>query len=224
MQNQMDGMNESLYPEETDSAEQRLLEAAKVLFSEKGFEATSIRDITQMAGCNIAAVNYHFGSKEKLYTQLMQKHMDWILQVRIDCVDAFLAEEGGGLEDFLRAFARAFFDPFQDRAQARQLMNLLHREMTDPKMDPGIFMERFVEPHIALFQRAFERLCPELDDTQVFLCVHSFMAQLIHVARMQNLYFEFRRAFEDRYPNADMVEHVVRFTAAGIGACRKGDI
>jgi len=46
---------------------ERLLDAAEKLFCQKGFEGTSIRDITAEAGCNIAAVNYHFGGKEKLY-------------------------------------------------------------------------------------------------------------------------------------------------------------
>ncbi len=48
----------------------RLLDAAEQLFSEHGFDGASVRDIAATAGCNIAAVNYYFGSKDKLYTEV----------------------------------------------------------------------------------------------------------------------------------------------------------
>src|SRR5262245_54165184 len=52
----------------TDPTEQRLLEAAGQVFAEKGFKAATVRDIVAKAGIkNIAAVNYYFGDKEKLY-------------------------------------------------------------------------------------------------------------------------------------------------------------
>jgi AcrR family transcriptional regulator len=47
----------------------QILEAATQLFSRKGFRATTIADICQMAGTNIASVNYHFGDKETLYAE-----------------------------------------------------------------------------------------------------------------------------------------------------------
>jgi AcrR family transcriptional regulator len=46
---------------------QRLLDVAETLFAEHGFAATSVRDITSAAACNLAAVNYHFRDKQNLY-------------------------------------------------------------------------------------------------------------------------------------------------------------
>ena len=52
-----------------DDTKTRLLEAAGEEFAEKGFEGATIRSIIERAKANIAAVNYHFGDKERLYIQ-----------------------------------------------------------------------------------------------------------------------------------------------------------
>lgn len=53
----------------------RILDAAEVLFVEHGFEATSLRMITQRAAVNLAAVNYHFGSKEVLFQGVISRRL-----------------------------------------------------------------------------------------------------------------------------------------------------
>ncbi len=55
-----------------DDTRQKLIDAAGQVFSEKGFEATTIREICQSAGANIAAIHYHFGDKERLYIEVVK--------------------------------------------------------------------------------------------------------------------------------------------------------
>ena len=55
-----------------DKTRQRLLEAAGEIFAEQGFRQTTVRDICARAGANVAAVNYHFGDKEKLYSEVLR--------------------------------------------------------------------------------------------------------------------------------------------------------
>ncbi|QFT54641.1 TetR/AcrR family transcriptional regulator [Microbulbifer sp. THAF38] len=66
----------------------RILDAAEVLFAERGFTETSLRTITSTAGVNLAAVNYHFGSKKELiqavferfltpFTEALESELDW---------------------------------------------------------------------------------------------------------------------------------------------------
>ena len=54
---------------------QRILDAAEVLFAQKGFAETSLRAITSRAGVNLAAVNYHFGSKEALIQAVFERYL-----------------------------------------------------------------------------------------------------------------------------------------------------
>ena len=54
----------------------KILDAAEQLFADQGFNGTSLREITGAAGVNLAAVNYHFGSKKELIKAVMSRYMD----------------------------------------------------------------------------------------------------------------------------------------------------
>jgi AcrR family transcriptional regulator len=83
----------------------RILDAAERLFAEEGFHATSLRQITQAAGANLAAVNYHFGSKQALILAVFRRRLDALNQARLERLDAALeATESPQLEDVLEAF------------------------------------------------------------------------------------------------------------------------
>src|SRR5690242_19814719 len=91
-------------PMDEDTTRRRILEAAGPLFAEKGFEATSVREITLAAGTNVAAVNYHFRSKEELYIATVRHAAE-------SCVRRSpLPEWGAGVsaEQKLRDFIRSF--------------------------------------------------------------------------------------------------------------------
>ena len=58
------------------STKDRILGAAEELFAQHGFAGTSLRQVTSRADVNIAAVNYHFGSKENLVNEVFRRRMD----------------------------------------------------------------------------------------------------------------------------------------------------
>src|SRR6058998_1049074 len=66
------------------ATKQRILDTAESLFMEHGFEATSLRSITAAAGVNLAAVNYHFGSKDELFQSVLTRRLDPMNQERVD--------------------------------------------------------------------------------------------------------------------------------------------
>src|SRR6185437_848559 len=72
----------------------RILDAAEALFTEHGFEATSLRQLTAAAGVNLAAVNYHFGSKEELFQAVLTRRLDPMNQERIELLEALEREAG----------------------------------------------------------------------------------------------------------------------------------
>ena len=73
----------------------RILDAAERLFVEHGFEATSLRQLTTAAGVNLAAVNYHFGSKEELFQAVLTRRLDPMNQERIERLEKLEREASG---------------------------------------------------------------------------------------------------------------------------------
>ncbi len=65
-----------------DGTKSRLMEATERLIAEKGFDAVSVRDITGLAKANVAAVNYHFGSREGLLGALLEQRMKQVFADR----------------------------------------------------------------------------------------------------------------------------------------------
>src|SRR5947208_16884641 len=65
------------------ATKERILDSAESLFMEHGFEATSLRSITAAAAVNLAAVNYHFGSKEELFQAVLTRRLDPMNHARL---------------------------------------------------------------------------------------------------------------------------------------------
>ncbi len=83
----------------------RILDAAEELFAEQGF-ASSLRNITSSAGVNLAAVNYHFGSKEELIRELFARRLGPLNEERLELLDRAESASGGTppLEEIVNAF------------------------------------------------------------------------------------------------------------------------
>jgi AcrR family transcriptional regulator len=97
------------------STKDRILGAAEELFALHGFSGTSLRQVTARAAVNIAAVNYHFGSKENLVNEVFRRRMDVMSGQRLDRLRVAVAEHPGALEPILAAFVEPALDLAQDR-------------------------------------------------------------------------------------------------------------
>lgn len=85
---------------------ERILHAAEELFADHGFSGTSLRQLTRLADVNLAAVNYHFGSKEKLIADIFKRRLDDLGRARAAALDEVIARHGSAppLDEVLRAF------------------------------------------------------------------------------------------------------------------------
>jgi AcrR family transcriptional regulator len=148
----------------------RILKTAQKLFAQKGIGATSLREITRQAGVNLAAVHYHFGSKEGLIRALVSRLFGPINQERLRLLDGIEARAGDGPPD-LEAVVEAFVGPpihLSQRPEGRSAMALVGRLFGDPSDRTfRIFKEEMSE--IAhRFGRALQHALPHLPPGEVF--------------------------------------------------------
>ena len=99
------------------STKDRILGAAEELFAQFGFAGTSLRQVTSRADVNIAAVNYHFGSKENLVNEVFRRRMDEMSALRLAQLHAAVAQPSFDLERILAAFVAPALAMAQDRAK-----------------------------------------------------------------------------------------------------------
>jgi len=200
--------------------QERLLDAAEELFCEHGFEGASIRDIAASANCNIASVNYYFGGKEKLYTEVWRRHLVQMRDARIASIDKIMSQSQAPprLEDLLTSFANAFIEPMADESRSRRLMKLMAREMIDQRLPGNMFVEEIVTPTMTAMQQALMKVCPGLVESKVPLVVSSIAGQLVHVIHIKAMFEQLDSAEMPKFDLTEAVDHIVKFSAAGIRA------
>lgn len=149
----------------------RLLEAAHTLFAEQGYAATSLREITSAAEANLAAVNYHFGSKEGLLLAVLHGAIDPINEERLRGIDEAEARHGDRpvpLEEVLRIFLGPVVRQFQTDCEAGRacLISRLHHE---PQGTVASTVSEVIQPVVARFVGAIQRNLPHLDAQEVMM-------------------------------------------------------
>jgi len=155
----------------TADTRQALIAAAAEAFAEQGFEAASLRAITRQAGANLAAVNYHFGSKEGLIEAVLTAVIAPINAERLARLEAIEAIEEAGDDDDLHAVLAALIEPMfgamEDAATARVRLGLAARVHMDPGRAMAV-MERHFDGVVERFHAAIQRRAPDLDPAAVF--------------------------------------------------------
>jgi len=160
----------------------RILDAAERLFLEHGFEATSLRQLTAAAGVNLAAVNYHFGSKEELFQAVLTRRLDPMNQERIDLLTKLEREAGGkplSCEKVLFAMLIPALKLARDeRRGGKNFLRLLGRAYADPAPFIRHFLSQQYAGMIGRYKEAFLRALPQLSRQELTWRLHFVMGAL----------------------------------------------
>lgn len=165
---------------------QRLLESAARLFALHGFDNVSLRDLTRAAGANVAAVNYHFGSKEGLMDELVAGFLNSLNEERLsllDQVEAEAAPNPASLRRVLDALLRpALMKIRRTELSERLFFKLMARCLGDrighlpPQVHP-LFEQVFQR-----FVTAISRNLPDLPPAEIALRMGFTVGALIQTA------------------------------------------
>jgi len=202
----------------------RLLDAAEELFCEHGFDTTTIRDIAAAAHCNLASVNYYFGGKDKLYAEVWRRHLQLMRDTRIASIDKVMSQSEGEprLEDLLNSYANAFIKPMVDESRGRPFIKLMAREMVDRHLPQNMFLEEMIIPVMTALQEALLKICPRLEQSKAQLAILSIVGQLMHIVCARTMFEQTDNPELPKLNLTEAVNHIVKFSAAGIRAYSGG--
>src|SRR5438094_8613739 len=160
----------------------KILDAAEALFMEHGFEATSLRQITAAASVNLAAVHYHFGSKEELFQAVLTRRLDPMNQERVALLTRFEREAAPrplSCEKILGAMFIPALRLARDPARGgKNFLRLLGRAYADPSPFIRRFLSGQYATMIVRFKAAFARALPELPSQELSWRLHFVMGAL----------------------------------------------
>jgi len=206
---------------------QRLTEAAASLFADRGFHGTKIRDVAIRAGANLAAANYHFGSKEELYLAVLRSQFREI---------ALLLEKRGASPpdvDLTTVPRHELVEVLQNRVTTmlETLIGpppglhgtLMQREMCDPSAALPVIVSEFIEPQLAEMSRVLSQLAPALSARQVKYVAFSIVGQAFfyRLTRPALLLMMGWREYPREFVRT-LAHHITEFSLGGMERVARG--
>ena len=166
----------------THDTRDRILDIAERLFMENGYEATSMRMITGAAEVNLAAVNYHFGSKEALLREVFRRRLSWLNRERLQALDRLEGQAGGAPlkpSQILEAFFGTLLRMGEDEALVGMtFLRLLGRTLTDPaEFIRNFFAGEYAEV-IDRYKLALFRALPDVPKAEIVWRLHFMLGAM----------------------------------------------
>jgi AcrR family transcriptional regulator len=197
-----------------DSTKARIIEAAGVVFAEKGYEAATVRDICKRAGANLAAINYHFGDKHALYIEAVKSAH----RARVEQLPLPKWAPDTRAIDRLRSFIRTLLGRMLSNSGSAWRNELMLREMMSPNSACEALVKDFIRPDFESLLGVLSELLPtDTPEEKRHLVAFSIVGQCLHyrialpVVRLLISPEEYGTYGLDK-----LAEHILSFTLHGL--------
>ena len=154
----------------------RILDAAERLFMAHGYDGTSMRQITSEAGVNLAAVNYHFGSKEALIQEVFRRRLNWFNEERMRALDELEATADGQPlkpSQIVDAFFGTMIRMAEDEERGGVIfLRLLGRTLTEPSDFIRAFLAHEYKTVVERYKEALFRSLPDVPKAEIVWRFH----------------------------------------------------
>jgi AcrR family transcriptional regulator len=202
----------------------RIIDAAEQLFAERGFDAASLRAITGKAGVNLAAVNYHFKSKEVLIRKVLARRLAPLTRRRLELLDQHEARSGSKpvpVEDIFRSLVEPLFELRAGSSGGHPIASIMGRLYTEPRLSKIFFEE--LGNTVPRFVAALHRALPHLSKGDLLWRTHFAVGAMIHtLAGLHILEFHAEEAFVTSDAEG-IIERLTAFMSAGLKAPVPGE-
>lgn len=201
------------------STPDRILQAAEQLFSERGIDAVSLREITSAAGVNSAAAHYHFGSKEAVLQELFALRARPIAERREELLGQLKRDRQGRpkLEDVLRAFLQPALDALNtpDGIAFTMLRARMVFEREEVRREA---LGKAFNHSSELALQALAEALPRLDAKELYWRFHFVLGAMVYTMATPGRIEAITQGGIDTTDPEAALEHLVRFAAAGLRA------
>jgi TetR/AcrR family transcriptional regulator, regulator of cefoperazone and chloramphenicol sensitivity len=196
----------------SDRTRGRLIDAAGEMFAELGFHHTTVRQICQRAGANIAAVNYHFRDKTSLYTEVVRQSMQ---AARLDAVHAAF-DQNAAPEEILRAVVKARLENLRSLDLSDWHFRIFAHELAKPTPAIDVVVNEAIRP---LYLRMCKLLGSILglppDHQKTRLCAHSIIGQILFYAFARPVISRLSPQMKMTAAQVDVIaDHITEFSLA----------
>ena len=196
------------------STKDRILTAAEELFAQHGFSGTSLRQVTGRADVNIAAVNYHFGSKENLVNEVFRRRMDEMSAQRLDALKAALAKHPGDLEPILAAFIEPALAVALHHQGGAAFVRVIARAYAEKNDGLRTFMSERYGHVLRDFARAIGGCLPDLSKEELYWRL-DFLAGALTYAMADFGLIKRPGGVQEKSHAERAARELIRFAAAG---------
>jgi AcrR family transcriptional regulator len=200
----------------------RLLDAAEVVFGEQGYAGMSIRAVAQLSECNVAAVNYHFGSKQNLVTEMLRRRIRPLNRKRLEWLRKARADYGAELiplEEIIRILIQPLAEAILHADSVdRRFMAIISRSLTDPSPFIQKVHGQFFDELKKEFSMEINRHFPDIDaeEAQVRMVVMtaSMLGTITHLPAVVERIWNHK----EKFPYGKVIDFLVPFLSSGIRA------
>lgn len=165
----------------TDNTRDKILDAAEALFGERTFDTVSLRDITQRAGVTLALASYHFGTKDRLFADIVARRANVLGQMRREGLASLEATGALSTQSILDAFMRPMFEKMTEGSEGWRSYLLILAQLGQTNRWLNLLHDNF-DPTAELF---LEKLSATLPNVSRPLLMRGFSLAL--VAMLQTL-------------------------------------
>ena len=212
-------------PDEAQGTRERILSSAETLFAECGFETVSLRDITGAAGANVAAVNYHFGSKERLIDAVVERHVVPINHERLKLLDRLEVSHAEGvipIEEILRAFLSPVLRQISSGKMSEELFGKFMGRLIGER---GYKLPESVRPLFSLMARRFtaalRESVPSLSEEAALWRMHFSFGVMSNTLTHGDTLRQISGGRAGNPSTGNIFEKIIEFCSAGIRAAGK---
>ena len=203
------------------STKDKILDAAEYFFADKGFNGTSLREITSKAEVNLAAVNYHFGSKKELIKSVMSRYMNELApKLEFSLYKLCDSNDDISLEEVFTAFVKPLLslNEFKENGTST-FLQLLGRGYTDSQGFLRWFLTTQYPNVISNFVNAVKKAYPELSAEEMFWRLHFTMGTVVFTMSSSDAFIDIAASdFDKKIDISGVIHQVIPYVAAGVGA------